>query len=55
MTIKTDNKRGVFKFRHAGKCYYRYGRNLNDAILSLARELKVEVIYIEILEGGKPQ
>ena len=53
--IDYQKRRGVFKFQHAGKVYYRYGRDLNKAILSLARELRVEVIYVEILEGGKPQ
>jgi hypothetical protein len=58
MNTRVEGKadtRGVFKFRHAGVIYYRLGRDLNQAILTLARELKTEVIYIEILEKGGKQ
>jgi len=49
-----DN-RGVYKLRHAGKVYYRLAPGLNAAVENLARELKTEVLHIEILNGGKKQ
>ena len=53
--MNQNEKQGVYKLWHNNLTYYRIGYGAKDALIRLARELRVAKDTIQILDNGAKQ